>query len=214
MARSHAECDHPKTRDARIACRAGAFNEKSWADMTDAERGQAIASNCAGYMREYNARPEQKAARAEYRARPEVKAAEAKRAGTARRKAAKAKYAASPAGRSKLRARKIKRQRLKDGADCESVDLRVVFDCDGGICHLCDYPVEWLAPGESGYHTWGPSSDHVIPLQGEDEQGHHTYLNVRLAHRSCNSSKGNRPWTPAKRKAARVRYRRDHPKAA
>lgn len=108
----------------------------------------------------------------------------------------------------------IRRRLIASEAEQEPVDLRVVFDCDGGICHLCDYPVEWLTRDDAGYFKWGPSRDHVIPLQGEDAQGDHTYMNVRLAHKSCNSSKANRPWTPAKRKAARARYRRDHAQAA
>lgn len=195
---SHKNCDHPNTKGARQQCR-----------MQDKEYAEA--------RWEYLARPERKAAQAEYmreyRATPEAKVAHAERHAAWRKANLRANGNNPEAYAAKL-ARNIKRKKLIAGAECEPVDLRVVFDCDEGICHLCDYPVEWLTRDHPKYTTWAPTQDHIIPLQGEGEQGDHTYLNVRLAHRSCNSSKGNRPWTPAKRKAARARYRRDHPKAA
>ena len=59
--------------------------------------------------------------------------------------------------------------------------LQVLFDRDGDTCQLCGLPL----PGDhSKIHV-----DHVLPvsLGGGDEVD-----NLRLAHASCNSSRGNR----------------------
>jgi hypothetical protein len=61
----------------------------------------------------------------------------------------------------------------------EHVSTLKVAKRDGWTCSICHEPVS--------RSTW--SIDHVIPLS---KGGPHTYDNVRLAHRLCNSIKGNR----------------------
>jgi 5-methylcytosine-specific restriction endonuclease McrA len=61
----------------------------------------------------------------------------------------------------------------------EYVDLDVLFERDKGICQLC----------YKRCRRSQASNDHIIPLS---EGGAHTYQNCVLAHRSCNSQKGNR----------------------
>lgn len=67
----------------------------------------------------------------------------------------------------------------------EPIELAVVVERDGGICHLCGGPVEGEWPSPSS-----PSRDHIVPLI---DGGDHTYANVRLAHLGCNSRRGNTP---------------------
>lgn len=78
-----------------------------------------------------------------------------------------------------VRAYSANRRALKLGAFVESVDITVLFDRDRGICGICHGPV---AESER-------SIDHVAPLS---RGGDHSYANTQLAHRRCNSSKGNR----------------------
>jgi 5-methylcytosine-specific restriction endonuclease McrA len=65
----------------------------------------------------------------------------------------------------------------------EPVDLNVLFIRDKGICQLC----------YKRCRRSQASNDHIIPLS---EGGAHTYQNCVLAHRSCNSQKGNRHTIP------------------
>ena len=57
------------------------------------------------------------------------------------------------------------------------VDTRIVAERDGWRCALCR--------GKVIRENW--SLDHVVPLS---KGGAHTYANVVLAHRSCNSRRG------------------------
>lgn len=66
----------------------------------------------------------------------------------------------------------------------EDVDPLRVFDRDRWKCHLCGRKVDRMLPG---IDRLGPTLDHLVPLS---EGGEHSYANVRLAHRSCNSGKG------------------------
>lgn len=58
-------------------------------------------------------------------------------------------------------------------------------DRDGEQCSLCDEPIDL----QSKDTRWGPSVDHVLP---RSRGGSHELTNLALAHRSCNSRKGNR----------------------
>lgn len=62
----------------------------------------------------------------------------------------------------------------------ETVDARVVFERDKGICGICGEAVEMSS-------TW--EVDHIVPLV---KGGTHCYANVQLAHRRCNRSKGTK----------------------
>ena len=76
--------------------------------------------------------------------------------------------------------------------DCISLDD--VIERDGGICYLCGCETSkddcWH--DVNGYHVCGdtyPTRDHVIPIA---RGGTHTWDNVRLACRRCNSLKNDR----------------------
>lgn len=58
----------------------------------------------------------------------------------------------------------------------EDVLPSVVFERDGGICQLCNSPVD-----PDSFHV-----DHIYPLS---KGGEHSYANTQLAHPSCNMSK-------------------------
>lgn len=70
-----------------------------------------------------------------------------------------------------------KRQALKRGVTVEFVDRRVVWDRDGGVCHLCQKPAD-----QSDWHL-----DHVYPLAAG---GEHSYANTAVTHPRCNREKG------------------------
>jgi 5-methylcytosine-specific restriction endonuclease McrA len=88
-------------------------------------------------------------------------------------------YARGP-GRDAKRARDAARFALTRGAPtAERFTLDEIFDRDGGVCHLCLNAVPRV----------DATMDHVIPVT---KGGPHTRANVKLAHRSCNTRKGNR----------------------
>jgi len=60
------------------------------------------------------------------------------------------------------------------------VPLATVFLRDRGRCHLCGERVRWL----------DASRDHVVP---RSRGGATTWQNIRLAHRACNSVRGDLP---------------------
>jgi len=70
-----------------------------------------------------------------------------------------------------------RRARIKGSAETEFIDRAEIYERDGGRCHICERFV-W-----DGDFTL----DHLIPLS---KGGEHTALNVRLAHRWCNSKRG------------------------
>ena len=71
-----------------------------------------------------------------------------------------------------------KRRSLERGAQVsERINRRVVWEREGGRCHICDKHVPYKRA----------TLDHLIPLS---KGGDHTYLNVRIAHGPCNSRRG------------------------
>lgn len=64
----------------------------------------------------------------------------------------------------------------KRGAFVEHIQPQVVYDRDKGVCGICQRPVSKSVM----------SIDHVIPLA---RGGAHSYANVQLAHKRCNSKK-------------------------
>lgn len=76
------------------------------------------------------------------------------------------------------KSRGAKRRARVAGVRVEDVDRQVVWERDGGICHLCGKPVE------GRWHM-----DHVVPLA---LGGAHSYENVAVSHPYCNMSKGIR----------------------
>ena len=64
--------------------------------------------------------------------------------------------------------------------------LAEVVARDAGRCHLCRRPVDLALNGND---RMGPTIDHLIPVSAG---GDDVISNVRLAHRSCNCSRGAR----------------------
>lgn len=87
-----------------------------------------------------------------------------------------------------------KDRRLKGKEKDPSITLQKVFSRDGGICYLCGGRCDWSDyERKDGKKIAGnnyPSIDHVIPLA---HNGTHTWDNVRLAHRWCNTMKSDSP---------------------
>lgn len=86
----------------------------------------------------------------------------------------KAWRAANP---DKVRNYRAARRAREMEAFVEVVDRAVVWERDGGICHICKE-----AADVSAWHL-----DHVIPLT---KGGLHSYANTAVSHPSCNQSKG------------------------
>jgi 5-methylcytosine-specific restriction endonuclease McrA len=63
----------------------------------------------------------------------------------------------------------------------EKVEIAVLYLREKGICGICHKHVR---------HISRASRDHIIPVTMEGSE--HSYRNMVLAHRSCNSRKGNR----------------------
>ena len=70
-----------------------------------------------------------------------------------------------------------RRARQRGAAVVESIKLDDLWIRDGGICHICGK----RTPRENA------SVDHLIPLS---KSGDHSWVNVALAHRRCNSRRG------------------------
>lgn len=85
-------------------------------------------------------------------------------------------------------------RRLKEAVVDKDITLDQLANRDLGICWLCGESVNW---DDSYYTNEGtfiagddyPSIDHVIPLV---KGGLHSWDNVRLAHRKCNTLKRDR----------------------
>ena len=83
-----------------------------------------------------------------------------------------------------------KRIRLNGNIDW-SISLSKLIERDGGVCHICGKQCSGndIYINDTGYYVSGdkyPSIDHVKPIS---KGGTHTWDNVKLAHRLCNSLK-------------------------
>jgi 5-methylcytosine-specific restriction endonuclease McrA len=69
--------------------------------------------------------------------------------------------------------------------------MRLVLAEYGTTCHICGLPL-LLDAEHPDYRRLGPSVDHLLPRSrhGSDE-----LVNLRPAHRACNSRRGARPVT-------------------
>lgn len=88
----------------------------------------------------------------------------------------------------------VRRNRLINKSRCDStITLEKLWDRDGGVCQLCGTMCDRKDYEErEGCFVAGndyPSIDHIVPLA---LGGSHTWDNVQLAHRRCNSVKGKR----------------------
>lgn len=62
-----------------------------------------------------------------------------------------------------------------------------IYERDGWVCQLCDEPVD---PGVPTQDRMGHTLDHVVP-QSQQLIPDHSPSNLRLAHRICNSLRGD-----------------------
>ena len=85
----------------------------------------------------------------------------------------------------KRQARHRRRARMHN-AQIEQIDPLVIAKRDKYKCHICRKRVNMDLDIQDNY---SPTMDHLIPIS---LGGDHTYANIRLAHRICNSRKGNR----------------------
>ena len=73
----------------------------------------------------------------------------------------------------------------------KDITLPKLYERDGGVCYLCGEKTDWndKHKNASGHWVYGnhyPSIDHIVPLA---KLGRHSWDNVKLACRYCNSVK-------------------------
>jgi len=88
----------------------------------------------------------------------------------------------------------LKRDRKIKGVMVDKdITLQKLYERDRGICYLCGEVCDWDDKEERGgviiCGNLYPSIDHVIPLS---RGGDHSWQNVKLAHRICNTRKGTK----------------------
>ena len=70
-----------------------------------------------------------------------------------------------------------------------------VYERDGWVCQLCLEPVDPDLMSLNPHDDWAPSLDHIVCRSWTDEPDH-SPRNLRLAHRWCNSVRGDESrWT-------------------
>lgn len=83
----------------------------------------------------------------------------------------------------------------ENGEVDKSISITKLIKRDNNTCHICGTECNGndFIINEEGYHIAGndyPSVDHVLPIS---KGGTHTWDNVKLAHRLCNSLKKDNP---------------------
>lgn len=86
--------------------------------------------------------------------------------------------------------RKRKKGRAARTTESKYISVESLFRRDGGVCQICGEPCDITAEPNADLY---PSVDHIIPLA---HGGLDRLDNVRLAHRICNSRRGDR-YTPS-----------------
>lgn len=90
-----------------------------------------------------------------------------------------------------------KRQSRMNGKIVDKdIEIHKLAKRDGDVCWLCGQLVDWndyeIRDGQKQCGNYYPSIDHVVPVA---LGGEHSWDNVKLAHRICNSYKGAKPLT-------------------
>ena len=99
------------------------------------------------------------------------------------------------ANRTRNTAHKDKRIRAIGNAIIDKdIRLASLYERAGGVCALCGTLCDWtdFSVRKNGVVVAGnryPSIDHIIPIS---RGGLHSWDNIQLAHRGCNTRKGNR----------------------
>lgn len=87
----------------------------------------------------------------------------------------------------------VRQRRMAAAMIDKDISLDALYKRDGGICHICGKPcrLDDYVISEDAFiaGNWYPSIDHVVPLS---KGGEHSWSNVALAHRYCNSIKGDK----------------------
>ena len=84
--------------------------------------------------------------------------------------------------------RRLKRIQTRDHDN--DITLEKLFVRDNGVCYICGGMCNWASVDQEGNaQEEYPSIDHVVPLS---KGGKHKWDNVKLAHRGCNTRKGDR----------------------
>ena len=101
-------------------------------------------------------------------------------------------YRKTERGKGLQYAYRVKRRFAMCAGD-DDITLDKLFNRDGGVCALCgrrcDYG-DYIFQGDTFIAGNDyPSIDHITPLS---KGGSHTWNNVQLAHKRCNSIKSNR----------------------
>lgn len=86
----------------------------------------------------------------------------------------------------RLRAVDARRNHKRRAAGAATMNIRELAARDGERCHICNRKIDLSL---SGMAKWGPTIDHILPvsLGGTNDPN-----NLALAHRCCNSVRGNR----------------------
>lgn len=96
--------------------------------------------------------------------------------------------------REVMRAIRNARRAVKKGARRNgfgrTITLQRLIARDGPMCAICGKPTDYGAHHLTDEY---PSIDHVVPLS---HGGDHSWTNVRVTHRGCNSFRGDRPSGP------------------
>lgn len=87
----------------------------------------------------------------------------------------------------------VRRTRIAEQMIDNDITLEGLFKRDKGVCHICggkcDYEDYVVTDQTIICGDWYPSIDHVVPLS---KGGEHSWKNIKLAHRICNTKKYNR----------------------
>lgn len=86
-----------------------------------------------------------------------------------------------------------RREKMHSAMVDKDITVMGLFKRDAGVCYLCGgrcNTEDYVMRGENFIAgDWYPSIDHVIPLA---KGGKHSWSNVKLAHRRCNSLKSDK----------------------
>ena len=86
-----------------------------------------------------------------------------------------------------------RRHKIAEAMVDKDITLEGLYRRDKGVCHICggkcDYEDYTVIDGTFIAGDWYPSIDHVVPLA---KGGKHSWGNVKLAHRRCNSVKSDK----------------------
>ena len=91
----------------------------------------------------------------------------------------------SPGAASRYCSKKCRAINRRRSFGLSWLDRMALFARDGWACQICSEPVDYLADPHS---DWYPSLDHIVP---RSRGGSDDVSNLRLAHRWCNSVRGD-----------------------